>query len=426
MSFQEFQKAPNRLTPRDIGFFILTGIVLILVLYGLASVNYYLANRLPESGEFYLLRTGGQAFLFNRLEPYSGSVAEQVQVHVYGQPAVQGEDPYILDIPFHLLILFFPLAVFPEVAMARAFWMALLEIALMGFIYFNFRSFNRRVPYIFIGFVSLAAFSSYYAYRAFLEGSPSILLGLAYVGIALALYGGFDEVAGALMVFSAIQLEIGGLFLFFVTLWAFWEKRWRVFLGAGMLAFILLVISLLLYPGWFLPFIRAAWNSFKVGFGYSIHDILFQAWPQWGGTIGWVLTAVLIVTLGSEWRATRGADVNRFLWTMCFTLAATPLLGQHIEMDQLVPLSLPVMMVILVSRERWKKLGNGIAILLLLLYFGLPWLIYLRGVPQLFNLDTDQTLFILWPVLGVLGLYWVRWWMVRPPRTWFDDLPQME
>ena len=424
MSFREFQKSPNRLTTREIGFILLALVIGVLVIYALAVGNYYLANTLPDGGGFYLLRTGGRSFLLDRIEPYSASVPVSVQEQVYGSSAVRGEDLYILDIPFHLLIIFFPLALFPEASMARAFWMALSEIALAVFIYFSFRIMERKIPYIFIVLIAIASFMSFYAYRSFLEGSPAILLGLAYVGILLSLRVGLDELAGALMVLSAFQWEMGGPFLLFVTFWVVWEKRWQVFIGAGMLAFILLVVSFFLYPGWILPFLRAAWNSLRAGIGYSVHDILGQLWPQFGSTLGWVLTAILLVTLGSEWRAVRGADFNRFIWAICLTLAATPLLGYRVEMDQLIPLTMPIILTVVISRERWRKLGNGVAFLLLIFFFGLPWLIYTRGAPSGIGLQDDELLFLFWPVFTVIGLYWVRWWMIRPPRTWVDNFPR--
>jgi hypothetical protein len=420
MSFQEFQKAPNRLTTREIGFVLLALVVGALVVYALAVGNYYLANTLPDGGEFYLLRTGGRSFMLDHIEPYSASVPEHVQEQVYGRPAAAGEELYILDIPFHLLILFFPLGLFPDASMARAFWMALSEIALAVFIYFSFRVLDRKIPYIFVALIAIASFTSFYAYHTFLEGSPAILLGLAYMGILLSLRAGHDELAGTLMVLSSFQWEMGGPFLLFLIFWVAWEKRWRVFTGVGMLAFILLTISFFLYPGWVLPFLRAAWNSFRASVGYSAHDILGQLWPQFGSTLGWVLTAILIVTLGSEWRAARGSNFNRFIWAVCLTVAATPLLGYRMEMDQLVALTMPIMLVVLISRERWRKLGNGIAFLLLIFFFGLPWLIFIRGLPSGIGLQIDELLFLFWPVFAVIGLYWVRWWMVRPPRTWLD------
>ena len=189
-----------------------------------------------------------------------------------------------------------------------------------------------------------------------------------------------------------------------------------------MLTFILLVISFLWYPGWLLPFLRASWNSFRAGFGYSAHDILGRLWPQLGSTLGWVLTAFLIVGLAYEWRAVRRANFDRFLWAICLTIAISPLLGFPVEMDQLAPLMLPVMLVIIIARERWLKLGNGIAFLVLLFFFGVPWLLFTQGVPQAIPLTrVDEILFLFWPIFTVIGLYWMRWWMVRPPRTWLDE-----
>jgi len=419
MSFQDFQKAPNRLSLREIGFLVLAGSIILLVLYGLGIGNYYLANILPDGGEFYLLRVAGRAFMFDQTEPYSGAVPARVQERVYDAPAVSGEDLYILDIPFHLLLLFFPLGLFPDPLIARAFWMALSEIALAGLIYLSLRLLDRRIPVLFIVLLSIAGFASFYAYWSILEGSLAILLGLSYAGIFLSLRSGLDELTGALMVISAIQWEIGGLFLLFVFLWVIWERRWRVLTGAGMLAFVLLVISFFLYPNWVFPFLRAAWNSLRVGFGFSQHEILGRLWPEYGSTLGWVLTAILIFTIGYEWRAARG-DFNRFVWANCLTLTAMPLLGQNVEMDQLVPLTLPVLMVILISRERWRKLGNGIAILLTLFFFGVPWLLFTQGAPQSIRLQTQEALFLFWPLFALLGLYWIRWWMIRPPRTWLD------
>jgi hypothetical protein len=303
--------------------------------------------------------------------------------------------------------------------MARAFWMALSEIALAGFIYAGFRLLNRKIPVLFVGLLSIAGFTSFYAYRSLLEGSPTILLGLAYVGILLSLHSGMDEVAGALVILSAFQWEIGGPFLLLIIVWVFWEKRWRVLMGAGMLAFILLVLSFFVYPNWMWPFLRAAWASVRLGFGFSLHGILGQLWPQYGSTLGWVLTAILIFTLGFEWRAARG-NFNRFIWVACLTLSATPLLGDNLEIDQLVPLTLPVMLVVLISRERWRKLGTGVALLLLLFYFSVPWLLFTQGAPPEIGLTDEEVLFLFWPLFSFLGLYWIRWWMIRPPRTWLD------
>ena len=422
MSFQDFQKAPNKLTPRDIGYLILAGGIIIMVVSALAAANYYLAGVLGGGGEFYLLRASGHSFLFDRIEPYSGVVSTLVQEQVYGRSALPGKDIYLLDIPFHLLIIFFPLALFPDVLIARAFWMALSEVALFGLIFIGFRLLDRKTPRFFLVLIFAACFSSFYTYSSFIEGSPAFLVGLAYGGILLSLRLELDELAGALITLSSFQWEMGGPFLMFVLLWVFWERRWRVFIGAAMLSFILMVISFFWYPGWILPFLRATWNNLRAGLGFSVHDILGELWPNFGNTVAWILTTVLVFTLGYEWAEARKADFQRFLWVTCLTLAATPLLGYRVEMEQLVLLTLPVMLIVVISRERWHKFGFGISFLILFFFIGVPWLFYTRGAPQWIDLPVDETLFLFWPLFSFIGLYWVRWWMIRTPRTWLDQV----
>jgi hypothetical protein len=86
------------LSQRELGFLIVAALVVLLVIYLLAATNNYLANLWPVGGEFALLRTGGQTFLFDHIEPYSGTVPSRVQEQVYGRPAEAGEDLYILNI----------------------------------------------------------------------------------------------------------------------------------------------------------------------------------------------------------------------------------------------------------------------------------------------------------------------------------------
>jgi len=58
-------------------------------------------------------------------------VAAQTQMLVYEKSAAPGEEPFFLDTPFHLLILYFPLALVPEPLFARAIFTLLLEFSLL-------------------------------------------------------------------------------------------------------------------------------------------------------------------------------------------------------------------------------------------------------------------------------------------------------
>lgn len=421
MSIQDFQKSERDSNRQVLAARLLIGIILLLVLLSIVAANYYLVPFLPEGAEFALLRTSSQSFLFNGENPYSGDIPARVQAQVYGRSALPGEDQYILDIPFYILIGSFPFAIILDAQIARALWMTLIEIGLAGFIFLSYRILNRSIPIKYIASLMIASFTSLYAYHSLIEGSLAIFLAFGFVGILILLRYGMDEFAGALIVLSSYQWEIGALFLLFILIWVIWERRWGVFIGIAMLMFILQVISSFWYPGWIMPFLRAAWQSYRTGFGFSTHEIIKNFSPEYGAIAAWIITAILVVTLLFEWSLARNAKYNRFLWVVCLTMAITPLIGFSIELHQLVVLILPIMLVITISREHWFKKDILAALFNIMIFFGIPWLLFLLDLP-----DKNTLIFLFLPISSVIGLYWIRWWMFRLPRNWSERISNIE
>jgi hypothetical protein len=78
-------------------------------------------------------------------------------------------------------------------------------------------------------------------------------------------------------------------------------------------------------------------------------------------------------------------------------------------------LTLPgVLLVISVMVQRWGVLGWGSAILTSVIFFFGLWAA---------QIGHAQAVFILvYPLVLTILLYWVRWWAVRPPRVWADQI----
>src|SRR3990172_467624 len=106
----------------------------LIIVVGLMAANIYLLRQTGVGGEFLLPWKAARAFLFEQIEPYSSSVAGYVQGQVYGRPILIGEEPYIFDLPFHLLLLYFPLGLFRDPVIAGAIWLTLSQAGLMGFL----------------------------------------------------------------------------------------------------------------------------------------------------------------------------------------------------------------------------------------------------------------------------------------------------
>ena len=319
-----FQPPSKSLTPRDYQFIVLVAVAIIIVSTALIFANLAIEG---GGGDFFVHWVGGRSFMFDGIEPYSGEVATRTQSLVYGSPAKAGDEPFILDTPFHILLLYFPFSLFSSPMLARAVFTSVLELALVGIPVLGLRLLERKMPRAIDILIIILGALNFYSIQAIYSANPVLLLGLIYVGILLSLRAGTDEITGALIAISLYYWEVGAPFLFLVVFRVYEEKRTRVLAGFVMLSFILLAISFLLYPNWIIPFLRASVNNWRAEFGYNIHSIFSHFWPDQGSAFAWMIIVGLVFLLGREWSAVRGADYARFYWASGLTLVATPLLG---------------------------------------------------------------------------------------------------
>jgi hypothetical protein len=410
-----FQPPSKSLTSRDYQF-----IALVVILFLIISTALVFANlTLKGGGDFYVHWVGARAFLFDKIDPYSGEVPARVQRLVYEDSAKSGDEPYILDTPFQILPLYFPFSLLSDPTLARAIFTLILELALFALAILSLRLTEWEAPRIFtILFIFFAVFN-FYTFQAIYEASPVLLLGFLYAEILIALRIGMDELAGALIAISFYYWEVGAPFLFLVFLRVYYEKRTRVFAGFFMLSFILFALSFIAYPNWIIPFLRATINNLRADFGFNIHTIFIHIWPSQGRTVAWIFISALVIILGYEWSLARSGDYRRFYWASCLSLAVAPLLGLRTEMEHLAVLVIPLALIFAIVHDRWHRFGDGLTTLLMLVVFILPWVLYLYAVNR-FGIIAQEIIFLFLPLSTLIGLYWIRWWAIRPPRILSD------
>lgn len=413
-----FQPPSKSLTARDYLFIAFILFVVFAVSAGLIAANL----TLPRGGGEYLRHWAGiRGFIFERIDPYSAYVPDTVQALVYDGRARAGDDPYILDTPFHLLLLYAPFSLLADPETGRAIFTLILEWALFALAWLSLRLTDWTPPRWFALPFFLAATLNFYTFQSLLAASPVLLLGLCFAGILFALRYGSDELAGALI---AVSLYIGSAGLPFLALVAwrcYKEGRSRVFAGFGMLSIVLLAVSFLLYPNWLIPFLRAGMNDLRVGYGFSVVTVLQRLLPAYGQYIAWGIITLLVFALGYEWNALQPGDNRRLYWVACLSLAAAPLLGFRSETENLSILIIPLAFVFAVVHERWKRIGAWLTLLLLLSFFALPWILYIVALPR-YGETANGLIFLFPPFFTVIGLYWIRWWAIRPPRVWADSI----
>ena len=395
-------------------------IVLIVVLIFLAIAlaggmiwgNLIYTRNSPVEKEFFVPWLSARTFLEYGDSPYSEPSYQRTQILYYGELAGENEDPLYLWTSMPGLLFYLPFALIKDYDLAMAFWTTMSEIALLvaGFLLTRllFKKISTWLLLPIILFVVLWSFS----FKDLISGSPQPFGLLALACSFLALRNQDDEIAGILLI---IPFLIQGIFIgciIFLFWWILSQRRWRILTGFGMILGLLLLLSFLLLPDWVIPTLRGIFWRMIFNPGISVHTVMGSSWPVVGPRIGWIVTILLCLLLLINWRATKRHTFDHFLWTACLTIATTPLLGLSISLENYSVLILPLLLLISIIYDRWpgKKLVNPGMIMLSLTWVA-GWIAMLFFPPWTV---------LLFPLLISAGLLWVKWWMVKTPRTMIE------
>lgn len=353
--------------------------------------------------------------------PYTTEIAQRTQEIVYGRPAFSSEYTYVLNDPFFILLLYTPLALIADFTLARGIWMLLSELALIVIVLLALNLSEWEPPrWLYVLLIGFGLFQ-YFSLSALVTASPAILLSFLYLCILLALRSFSDELAGILLALVPYQWEVGSLFFVFILVFVLLNRRWGVLAGLGMALFVLLVISFLVNADWGLPYIRAVLSAWYRSANLTADYILSTWLPNLRFPLGSTVAIALGIILLFEWWDSADAHFRRVVWTASLSLAATPLMGLPIFPSNHVVLLLPFILILALVWERWQRYRALRVGLLLILVLSIPFGMYYRVVSVYDPLMLDL-MSILPPIAAILGLYWMRWWVLRSPRTLFDRL----
>ncbi len=431
MAFQDIRKTRTRLSPEEIRLIVLILIGIVVLL----AVNIFLARILPGGEWLYLRWNGARAFLFEQGEPYTTTIAERAQQLVYGRNAFSSEYGYVLNDPFFIVLLYVPLAalrelvsiVFPSLGqlidfyVARGIWMLFAEAALIGSVVFAIRLSEWEPPrWLYVSLVLFSLFS-YYSLQSLVSASPAVFLTFLYLSILLALRSFNDELAGALLLLTAYQWEVGALFFLFIMVAVIANKRWKVFSGFGMSLFVLLVVSFLSYPGWGLPYIRAVLSDWYDGVNLNFNSLVSFWFANSRLPIASIVALALGVLVFFEWIGALRSNFRRIVWAASLSLAVTPWMGFAIFESNFVVLTLPLVLVLALVWERWHRRRVLASVLVLSVAFAVPYIFYALQFFASQRVYADLlTLFP--PVAAIIALYWMRWQVVRASRPWLEQV----
>jgi hypothetical protein len=416
-------KTENSLTR----FWFIPLILLVGLLAGLTWVNHRFAEENPGGNDFLVHWVGTRALLIEGLSPYSDEIALRIQTLAYGRAARPGEHELRVAYPLYAEIFFAPFALIGDYPWARALWMTALEAALVGLALLSLRLTDWRPGVWFLPFFVLFALLWYHGLRPLINGNAVILVALLIAAVLASLQAGRDELAGILLAFATIKPQVALLPIVFVFWWVLTARRGRVIFWTFATLVLLTVVSMFFLPDWPLQNLREVLRYPTYNPPGTPGAALAFWLPASGQKLGWGLTAILILLLLAEWLATRRKEFRHLLWTASLTLMASQWIGIQTDPGNFVTLFLPLTLIWAVWMERWGRRGwAGVAASMLILFVGL-WALFLKtvdssgGQPQ-----QHPIMFFPLPLFVLIGLYWVRWWAIRPARLLIEKLRERE
>ncbi len=393
----------------------------------ITQANYRFARQNPGGSDFVNRWVGARMFLMEGKSPYSAEVTRAIHQRFYGRPATADEDQVLFFYPLHSLVIFGPFGLIPDYEVARAVWMTLLETAIVALVFVSISLSRWRMPPWLLLLLMLFGTLWYYSIRVLINANLGLLIGLIVALAFLAIRAEHDGVAGFLLALATAKPQMVVVLLIFVLIWALTCRRYVLFWSIIGSTFLLAAAGMLFIPDWIwqnlvqmVEYRRYASSSVVLPINPA--DI-FKLWvPGVGQRLGEILTVGIVVMLLFEWWAARGKEFRWFFWTACLTLAAAQLIGIPTQTENYMVMFPGLVLVFSAWDEQWGGWGRGLVVAsVLLLFFGL-WGLFLATLVQDVYPIQSPVMFFPLPIFSLIGLYWVRWWVLRPEQPMLERL----
>jgi hypothetical protein len=354
---------------------------------------------------------GARVWTQEGLSPYDPRVSRQTQVAIYGRPArpEQGEELGHFVYPLPSMIFFAPFGFLPF-ELARVVWITLLEIGLVALMVLSLRLANWTPNRNLLAALLFFNILWYHGARAVILGQFAVIEAVLLAGALVAVQNNRDEIGGLLLALSLSKPQMSFLLIPFVLLWALSMRRWRLLLSTIGSTILIGGIFLLLIPDWPIQWLRQvleypSYTATKPP--VAIIASLFSTLSVW---VNRILTGGFIMYLLWEWRKAWGQDDRWFQWTAAMTLLITCLTVIRTATTNYLALVPGLVLIFANWSKRWKRMGDWAIFASLLFLFAL-WGLFLATVEG--NLE-NPVMYIPLPLFVLLGLWWIRWWQIRP------------
>jgi len=395
----------------------------LVMLGGLIWVNIQFTKNNPGGNDFLAHYVGTRSLLFEGKSPYGDEVALEIQRRVFGRPAEEGEIEHRVVYPLYSTLIFAPFALIANYAVARVAWMTVMELALLGTGYLALQITNWKPRLVILAIYFQFAVLWYHGFRAVINGNAVIVVSLCITGSLFALKKNKDRAAGVLLTLSTIKPNLVVLLILYILIWSVYQKRYRVilwFLGSML---VLTLGGMLLIPDWIF---QNLWEIMRYP-GYnppgSIGEVLGLWFPSYAVLIKYGIGIGLGLLLGKEIWVARQAKYEWFLWTACLALTVSQWIGIATDPGNFVILFTPFVLVLARLEERWEDWSRFlIPGVLGVMLIGL-WALFLVTLDYDYQPMQSSIMFFPFPAFVLIGLYWIKWWVVGGSSALWKEKP---
>jgi len=401
-------------------------LAILIIVSLLTFANFRFSKENPGGNDFLVHWMGTRMLLLEGESPYSDKTASNIQMFAYGHEAQGDEHELRVAYPLYSIIAFFPFSLISNYDLARALWMTMLEIGLLILSYLSLKITDWKPGKATLIIYFLFSVFWYHAMRPLINGNIVILIALAIAGILISIRKKEDELAGVLLAVTTIKPQVTIVFIFFIILWSFRNRRYKLVGWFVATIFLLSVSAALLVPDWILQNIREVVRYPGYNPPGTPGSALMALLPDLWGRVGTVISGSMILLLVFEWAVMKKGDYRSFLWTACVTLAAAQWIGIQTDPGNFVILFPAIVLLFSVWQERWKKIGHLLILVNMAVIFIGLWVLFVSTIEYGYQPQQSPIMFFPLPGYLLILFYWIRYWIKKPDTLWYESIVDQE
>jgi hypothetical protein len=392
----------------------------VIFLIGLVWGNYHFDQYNIWGEDYDIQAISIRSLVTTGNSPFSDLVTTQIQDTVENDNGFVIGNPARYTSPLYSGIVVLPFTLIDNKALSHALWSTAQLVAIFIILLIGLKlTAWKPAWYIFLLFSVLTIFS-YHVIVPWLNSGLDIWASLFLIVAFLAIQNNRFEIGGIFLAGAAIQPQMIILLMVYILFWAALTRKRLLIIWFFATLIFLSIVGLFLVPDWIMQYLRILYN-YPTNFPPGSPGILFStAWPGLGKQLGWLVTGIsALIIIIEGWLALR-KDFRWFLWTACLILVTSQWTGIPTTPGNFSGLILPLILISAMLTEHWPRAGQWVAVFMVLLLFVWEWALFYMDITSSVPKMQLNLLFPL-PLILLIGLFWVRWWAIKPKRMLIEE-----